>query len=158
MTNMKCGHTETDSNVKYYKKRDGYVRKVCVECKNRLSRAQRRVGYISEVKARRKLDSMPVDTDAPRRFEIALERAANDPEAPQPDCITPIGEPSKWIDWATNEEEREAHESEAPSRQEARIWCEDCPLLNVCTAAALAKRPYHGVRGSGLIFENGKRI
>lgn len=154
MTPMKCGHPETSQNIKYYKKNDGFTRKVCLTCK----RDRNKVWFIDAVKARREQKNMPVDKDAPRRFEVALEAAANDHTKPQPNCITPIGESSKWIDWATEEENREPGETGAPTHQEAKEWCYDCPLLDLCTSAALAKRPYHGVRGSGLIFEFGKRI
>jgi hypothetical protein len=101
---------------------------------------------------------MTVDKSAPARFGEALEEASRNPKAPQPKCATPVGEISPWIDWATEEEDREPHEGARPSRQDALRLCESCPLYNLCTDAALAKPPFHGVRGAGLIFENGKRL
>lgn len=101
---------------------------------------------------------MTVDKTSPKRFEVALERATRDPKAPQPKCLRPIDQHSPWIDWATDPDEREDYETEAPTHIDAKILCEGCPLESLCTEAALAKNPFHGVRGSGLIFENGKRV
>lgn len=101
---------------------------------------------------------MPVNKDSPSAFDKALMIASGDPKKPQPLCITPVDEPSPWIDWASEIEEREPHEKAAPTEQEAKLLCADCPLESICTEAALARPPYHGVRGKGLRFENGKRL
>jgi len=103
-----------------------------------------------------------VDKLSPKKFELALERATIDPEAPQPKCRTWVdehpGEPNPWTDWATDPEEREPHEAEELTFWGAKMLCTGCKLESICTEAALAKPPFHGGRGNGLRFENGKRI
>lgn len=105
---------------------------------------------------------MTVSRDSPREFEVALEEAAQNPKAPQPQCVGWVkenpGKPNPWIDWATNPEDREPHEQPAPSKIDALDLCYGCPLYNLCTDAAIVKPPYHGVRGAGLRFENGRKV
>jgi hypothetical protein len=90
---------------------------------------------------------LTVSKDSPREFEIALEEAALDP-----------GKPNPWIDWGSNTDEREDYERTTPTKQDALDLCDGCPFYNLCTDAAIAKPPYHGVRGAGLRFENGRRL
>lgn len=105
---------------------------------------------------------MTVSRDSPRQFEIALEEAAQNPQAPQPQCVLWVnahpGKPNPWIDWASSEEDAEPYEGQAPTKQDALDLCDGCPLYNLCTDAAIVKPPYHGVRGAGMRFENGKRM
>ena len=105
---------------------------------------------------------MTVSRDSPKLFELALEEAGQNPEADQPQCVEWVrnnpGRPNPWIDWATNPDEREPHERPAPSKIDALDLCEGCPLYNLCTDAAIVKPPYHGVRGAGLRFENGRKL
>lgn len=143
-------HEMTPENtITHVTKADGVTRRCCRKCKNAA-----RSGY----KRQKRLEKLPVDRDAPERFAKALEEATRNPNAPQPKCATPVGEVSPWIDWATEEEDREPYEGAAPDRAVALSLCSDCPLYNICTDAALAKPPFHGVLGAGLIFENGKRL
>lgn len=97
-----------------------------------------------------------------KKFDEALDLATMDPQAPQPKCAVWVrenpGEPNPWVDWATEAEDREPHESEAPTFFDAKMLCEGCPLESICTPGALAKPPFHGVRGNGLRFELGKRV
>lgn len=150
---MICGHPDTEENTRIYIKNDGFSRKVCLTCK----KLRKRVGYKTQREVRRELNKMPVDKDAPRRFEEALEAASINPNAPQPLCIVANGEYSKWIDWASDEEMREEGEGSAPTYIEARDMCEGCPLFDLHMKAVIAKRPYHGVN-AGLRFELGKRF
>jgi hypothetical protein len=105
---------------------------------------------------------LTVSKDSPREFEIALEEAALDPESPQPFCVVwqknNPGKPNPWIDWGSNTDEREDYERTTPTKQDALDLCDGCPFYNLCTDAAIAKPPYHGVRGAGLRFENGRRL
>ena len=93
---------------------------------------------------------------------MALEEATQNPNAPQPQCVKWVKahptKPDPWIDWATNAEDSEPYEGKAPTKRDALDLCDGCPLYNLCADAAIVKPPYHGVRGAGLRFENGKRM
>lgn len=99
---------------------------------------------------------MTVNKESPIIFEKALEEASQNPEAPQPLCVKKAGNPNRYLDWSSDPDDEEPLPT--PSLLQARRLCEGCPLEDLCTQAALAKRPYHGVRGNGLRYENGRRI
>lgn len=105
---------------------------------------------------------MAVDKLSPRRFEQVLEEATQNPDAPQARCRTWVQEnpdmPNPWVDWSSDPYDSEPHEGKTPTLLRARMLCEGCPLEDLCTAASLAKPPYHGVRGSGLRYELGRRL
>lgn len=105
---------------------------------------------------------MAVNKESPKEFDRALERAYNNPEAPQPQCVEWVkenpGKPNPWVDWASDLSDAEPYETLPPGANRARMLCSGCPLQELCTAAALAKPPYSGVRGNGLRFELGKRL
>lgn len=103
-----------------------------------------------------------VDKTSAKKFEQALENATQDPDKPQPKCRVWVDdnpdEPNPWTDWATEEEDREERETSAPTFFDAKMLCTGCPFEAICTEGALAKPPFHGVRGNGLRYENGKRV
>lgn len=100
--------------------------------------------------------------EANNEFQNKLEQATIDDQSPQAKCVTWVKQnPNKsnpWIDWASNEENKEPHELRAPTRYEAKKMCEGCPLLELCNKDATTNPPYHGVRGGALRFELGKRL
>lgn len=77
------------------------------------------------------------------------------------------GLPSPWMDWATDPEDREGYEGEAPTSRDADAMCEGCPLAplkdergritdkGTCLRYAEATGQSHGVWG-GRRRENGK--
>lgn len=74
--------------------------------------------------------------------------------------------PNKWVDWDVNPEHAEDYEvgQPVPSEEQARDWCQDCPLMvktpagqPLCYAYARATNQSHGVWG-GIRIYDGKRL
>lgn len=105
---------------------------------------------------------MTVDRTSGKRFQDALDEASMDPDKPQAKCVVWVrenpGKPNPWVDWATDLSDAEPQEVEIPSLERAKMLCEGCPLEDLCTAANLAKPKYHGVYGTGVRYENGRRV
>lgn len=107
-----------------------------------------------------KLASGPVE-----RFELELEKHNTNCMTEDPPSIFSL--PSRWVDWASDPEERELYEDEPPTAREATEMCDGCPLAplfdargrivekGACLTYAEATGQYHGVWG-GKRRENGK--
>lgn len=69
----------------------------------------------------------------------------------QPQCAK-AGIPSRWTDWDEDPENAEDYEGEMPSRRDARLLCEGCPLVEskLCERYAVATGQTHGVWGGRL--------